>query len=92
VTLHVGAGTFLPVRTDNIENHIMHSEWCDVPEQPLILFVKPKHVAIKSLLLVPLQHVPWKVQLKLMAEKLRLGQAIHKSLSIQVISSVWWIV
>ena len=32
VTLHVGAGTFLPVRTDNIENHIMHSEWCDVPE------------------------------------------------------------
>lgn len=32
VTLHVGAGTFLPVRTDDIENHIMHSEWCDVPE------------------------------------------------------------
>lgn len=32
VTLHVGAGTFLPVRTTNIANHIMHSEWCDVPE------------------------------------------------------------
>lgn len=32
VTLHVGAGTFLPVRTNDIENHIMHSEWCDVPE------------------------------------------------------------
>ncbi len=32
VTLHVGAGTFLPVRTDDIQNHIMHSEWCDVPE------------------------------------------------------------
>lgn len=32
VTLHVGAGTFLPVRTTDIENHIMHSEWCDVPE------------------------------------------------------------
>ncbi|MGA6876742.1 MULTISPECIES: tRNA preQ1(34) S-adenosylmethionine ribosyltransferase-isomerase QueA [Acinetobacter] len=31
VTLHVGAGTFLPVRTTDIENHIMHSEWCDVP-------------------------------------------------------------
>lgn len=30
VTLHVGAGTFLPVRTDNIENHVMHSEWCEV--------------------------------------------------------------
>ena len=32
VTLHVGAGTFLPVRTTDIANHIMHSEWCDVPE------------------------------------------------------------
>ncbi len=32
VTLHVGAGTFLPVRTLDIANHIMHSEWCDVPE------------------------------------------------------------
>lgn len=32
VTLHVGAGTFLPVRTTDIENHIMHSEWCEVSE------------------------------------------------------------
>ncbi|MHA3053016.1 tRNA preQ1(34) S-adenosylmethionine ribosyltransferase-isomerase QueA [Acinetobacter sp. ANC 4640] len=37
VTLHVGAGTFLPVRTDNIENHIMHSEWCDVPQHTVDL-------------------------------------------------------
>ena len=27
VTLHVGAGTFQPVRVDNIEEHQMHSEW-----------------------------------------------------------------
>ena len=27
VTLHVGAGTFQPVRTDQIEDHRMHSEW-----------------------------------------------------------------
>lgn len=32
VTLHVGAGTFMPVRTDDIANHVMHSEWCQVPE------------------------------------------------------------
>jgi S-adenosylmethionine:tRNA ribosyltransferase-isomerase len=32
VTLHVGAGTFQPVKTDNIAEHIMHSEWYDVPE------------------------------------------------------------
>ena len=30
VTLHVGAGTFLPVRADCIEDHRMHSEWFDV--------------------------------------------------------------
>lgn len=30
VTLHVGAGTFLPVRTDEVEHHRMHSEWVEV--------------------------------------------------------------
>ena len=33
VTLHVGAGTFQPVRVDNIADHKMHSEWFNVPEQ-----------------------------------------------------------
>lgn len=33
VTLHVGAGTFQPVRVDNIAEHKMHSEWFDVPEE-----------------------------------------------------------
>ena len=31
VTLHVGAGTFQPVRVDNIAEHKMHSEWYVVP-------------------------------------------------------------
>jgi len=31
VTLHVGAGTFQPVKTDNIAEHTMHAEWYDVP-------------------------------------------------------------
>ncbi len=30
VTLHVGAGTFLPVKVDDIADHRMHSEWCEV--------------------------------------------------------------
>ncbi|MEO8401022.1 MAG: tRNA preQ1(34) S-adenosylmethionine ribosyltransferase-isomerase QueA [Gammaproteobacteria bacterium] len=30
VTLHIGAGTFAPVRVDNIENHHMHAEYVDV--------------------------------------------------------------
>lgn len=32
LTLHVGAGTFQPVKTDTIAEHRMHSEWYDVPE------------------------------------------------------------
>jgi S-adenosylmethionine:tRNA ribosyltransferase-isomerase len=31
VTLHVGAGTFQPVRSEKIAEHRMHSEWFDVP-------------------------------------------------------------
>ncbi len=31
VTLHVGAGTFQPVKADKIEEHRMHSEWYEVP-------------------------------------------------------------
>ena len=32
VTLHVGAGTFQPVRVDRIEDHHMHSEWLEVDQ------------------------------------------------------------
>ncbi|MCK7543210.1 tRNA preQ1(34) S-adenosylmethionine ribosyltransferase-isomerase QueA [Marinobacter bryozoorum] len=32
VTLHVGAGTFQPVRVDKVEDHVMHSEVATVPE------------------------------------------------------------
>lgn len=32
VTLHVGAGTFQPVRVDNIHEHHMHSEWYQIPQ------------------------------------------------------------
>ncbi len=33
VTLHVGAGTFQPVRADNILDHEMHSEWLQVSDE-----------------------------------------------------------
>jgi S-adenosylmethionine:tRNA ribosyltransferase-isomerase len=32
LTLHVGAGTFQPVRSDNLDQHRMHSEWLEVDE------------------------------------------------------------
>lgn len=31
VTLHVGLGTFMPIRSEEIEDHSMHSEWYEVP-------------------------------------------------------------
>ena len=32
VTLHVGAGTFLPVKTENVAEHTMHAEWYEISE------------------------------------------------------------
>jgi len=31
VTLHVGAGTFLPVKTEDVSAHAMHAEWAELP-------------------------------------------------------------
>ncbi len=33
VTLHVGPGTFLPVKSDDTEGHKMHAEWGEVPKE-----------------------------------------------------------
>lgn len=33
VTLHVGAGTFLPVKAEDTADHLMHAEWGDVPPE-----------------------------------------------------------
>ena len=35
LTLHVGLGTFLPIRTDRVEDHQMHSEWYSIPDSTL---------------------------------------------------------
>ena len=37
VTLHVGAGTFLPVKASDTEDHVMHAEWYDVPAKTVDL-------------------------------------------------------
>ncbi|HSC87157.1 MAG TPA: S-adenosylmethionine:tRNA ribosyltransferase-isomerase, partial [Polyangiaceae bacterium] len=33
LTLHVGIGTFRPVTADDLDGHVMHSEWLDVGEE-----------------------------------------------------------
>ena len=42
VTLHVGAGTFQPVRVDNILEHQMHSEYAEVPQNVVDAIAKTK--------------------------------------------------
>ncbi|KNF09236.1 S-adenosylmethionine:tRNA ribosyltransferase-isomerase QueA [Gottschalkia purinilytica] len=42
VTLHVGLGTFRPVKSDNIEDHIMHSEYFEISEDAVELINSSK--------------------------------------------------
>jgi S-adenosylmethionine:tRNA ribosyltransferase-isomerase len=36
IDLHVGIDTFRPISDPELENHVMHSEWCGVPEQAAV--------------------------------------------------------
>lgn len=42
VTLHVGLGTFRPVKEDEIEDHAMHSEFCIIPEETAAIINETK--------------------------------------------------
>ncbi|MBT8530321.1 tRNA preQ1(34) S-adenosylmethionine ribosyltransferase-isomerase QueA [Polynucleobacter paneuropaeus] len=43
ITLHVGAGTFSPVREEDLSLHKMHSEWYSIPETTLAAIEKTRH-------------------------------------------------
>lgn len=43
VTLHVGLGTFAPVKADRIEDHTMHSEWTSIDAPTAELLTQAKH-------------------------------------------------
>lgn len=42
LTLHVGLGTFLPIRTDEIEDHDMHSEYFEIPSETIEIIQKTR--------------------------------------------------
>lgn len=42
LTLHVGAGTFLPVKTDNVDEHVMHSERYTISAKLIAALLKSK--------------------------------------------------
>jgi len=47
VTLHVGAGTWMPVKTEDLSEHKMHSEWCCItPEQADIINNATRVIAV----------------------------------------------
>ncbi|MFQ6704391.1 MAG: tRNA preQ1(34) S-adenosylmethionine ribosyltransferase-isomerase QueA, partial [Alphaproteobacteria bacterium] len=47
ITLHVGAGTWMPVKTENLNEHKMHSEWCCItPEQADIINNATRVIAV----------------------------------------------
>lgn len=49
VTLHVGAGTFQPVRVDTLEDHQMHHEWLEVNQQVVDAVAACKARGVESL-------------------------------------------
>lgn len=48
VTLHVGVGTFAPIKVDNLADHHMHEEWCRVPQEAVtaIQQVQGRRIAV----------------------------------------------
>jgi len=42
VTLHVGLDTFAPVTEDNPEEHVIHTEWCELPQETADLIYQTK--------------------------------------------------
>lgn len=62
VTLHVGAGTFKPVKSETMEDHEMHAEWIDVPISTIENILKnlnEKIVAVGTTSLRTLESLYW---------------------------------
>jgi S-adenosylmethionine:tRNA ribosyltransferase-isomerase len=80
VTLHVGAGTFKPVKTETIENHTMHSEWIDVELSTLESLIGQKTIiAVGTTSLRTIESLYWmgvkaKIQPEASLEQLEIKQ------------------
>ena len=42
ITLHVGLGTFLPIKSEDLSHHEMHSEWVHIPQNTLEVIMKAR--------------------------------------------------
>jgi S-adenosylmethionine:tRNA ribosyltransferase-isomerase len=88
VTLHVGAGTFQPVRVDNIADHKMHSEIYDVPQRTYDLIQAAHARGSKVLAVAPPACARWNPLRA--AARWWLAGVKPTSLSRRVIASAWW--
>jgi S-adenosylmethionine:tRNA ribosyltransferase-isomerase len=43
VTLHVGSGTFRPLKVENLDEHVMHSEYCEITQETVDIIQADKH-------------------------------------------------
>jgi S-adenosylmethionine:tRNA ribosyltransferase-isomerase len=76
LTLHVGAGTFKPVKSETMAEHDMHAEWMEVTNdtlQQLINGLGKKIVAVGTTSLRTLESLYW------IGNKLKNGQDVDKS-------------
>ncbi|MDP6958690.1 MAG: tRNA preQ1(34) S-adenosylmethionine ribosyltransferase-isomerase QueA [Planctomycetota bacterium] len=46
LTLHVGIGTFKPVKCEKVEDHVMHSEWYEIPPETVDAIEKANRVVV----------------------------------------------
>ena len=75
VTLHVGAGTFLPVKVDDIRDHRMHAEWGEISEETARAIAETRQQAAGSFLSAPRRCACWKRRRRMM-ERFRPSAAI----------------
>ena len=62
ITLHVGAGTFQPVKSETIKGHEMHAEWIEVPLEiieTLLLHINKNIIAVGTTPLRTLESLYW---------------------------------
>lgn len=59
VTLHVGAGTFMPVKSETIDQHIMHAEFIDVDAATIEYLLQHDAIAVGTTSLRTLESLYW---------------------------------
>lgn len=94
VTLHVGAGTFQPVRVENIHDHHMHAEYVEVPQEVVDAITATKArggrvVAVGTTSVRSLESAAQDALQK--GTELKPFLVIPKSSSSRGINTSWWI-